>query len=134
MVILLSMKEALTASGMSSRIYLWRLAKEGRFPAPLRIPGDKKHRFFRQDEVVAWKAERELWKAERAKRSRIRARGRGRGGMGTGPDGDGDARKAGDQDFEAAEACNAAAVEVLRVKAEERIRKGLRDAKPEAQL
>ena len=74
MVVLLSMKEALTASGMSSRIYLWRLAKEGKFPAPLRLPGDKKHRYFRQDEVIGWRAERDLWKAECAKRAQARKR------------------------------------------------------------
>lgn len=125
MVVLLSMKEALIASGMLSRIHLWKLSKEGKFPAPLRLPGDRKCQYFRQDEVIAWKAERAAWKAECAKRSLSRARG----GMGTGPDDVGmsaaDARKAGNADFEAAEACNAAAVKALEVKAGERIRKGL---------
>lgn len=72
MVVLLSVKEALKVAGMSSRIYVWKLAKEGRFPAPVRISGDKKHRYFLQNEVVAWAVEREARKRERAKRSRSR--------------------------------------------------------------
>ncbi len=72
MVVLLSVKEALKATGLSSRIHVWRLAKEGRFPAPVRISGDKKHRYFLQSEVIAWAAERAAWKAECAKRARAR--------------------------------------------------------------
>ncbi len=74
MVILLSVKEVLATTGLHSRIYVWRLAKAGRFPAPLRLPGDRKHQYFRQDEVIAWKAERAAWKAECAKRALNRAR------------------------------------------------------------
>ncbi len=70
MVILLSMREVLAATGLSSRIYIWRRIKEGRFPAPVRLPGDRKHQYFRQDQVIAWTAEREAWKRECAKRSR----------------------------------------------------------------
>ena len=72
MVILLSVKEVLKATGLSSRIYVWRLAKEGRFPAPVRISGDKKHRYFRQEQVIAWAAERAAWKRDTAKRARNR--------------------------------------------------------------
>ena len=74
MVILLSVKEVLKLTGLKSRPGVWRLVKDGKFPAPLRLPGDVKHRYFRQDEVIAWRAERELWKAERAKRVIRRAR------------------------------------------------------------
>ena len=70
MVILLSMKEVLKATGLRSRIYVWRLAKEGKFPAPLQLPGDCKHQYFRQDQVIAWAAERRAWKTECAKRAR----------------------------------------------------------------
>ncbi len=132
MVILLSVKEVLKLTGLKSRPGVWRLVKDGKFPAPLRLPGDVKHRYFRQDEVIAWKAERAAWRAECAKRSRIRARGRV--GMGTGPDGDADARKAGNRDFEKWLAKDKAASKISEVQAEERIRKGLEAAKPEVRL
>ena len=80
MVILLSVKEVLKATGLSSRPYVWRRIKEGRFPAPVRISGDRKHQYFRQEEITAWTAEQAARKRDTAKRARSRT--------GKGPDGD----------------------------------------------
>ena len=74
MVILLSVKEVMAATGLGSRPYIWRRIKEGRFPAPVRISGDKKHQFFRQEEITGWMAEREVWRAGCANRARSRNR------------------------------------------------------------
>ncbi len=72
MVILLSVKEVLKATGLSSRPYVWRRIKEGRFPAPVRISGDRKHQYFRQEEITAWMVAREIWKGDCAKRAHAR--------------------------------------------------------------
>ena len=86
MVILLSVKEVLAVTGLSSRAYIWRLIKEGRFPVSVQISGDRKHQYFRQDSVLAWKAKYLDWKRDTAKR----ALALGRKGTAPGLDGDGD--------------------------------------------
>ena len=69
MVILMNVREVMAAIGIS-RVHIWRRVKEGRFPAPVRISGDKKHRYFRQEEITAWAVEYAAWKRGTAKRSR----------------------------------------------------------------
>lgn len=69
MVVLLSVKEVLKLTGLSSRSYIWRLIKEGKFPPSVQISGDCKHQYFREDSVLAWKAKYLDWKRDTAKRA-----------------------------------------------------------------
>ena len=85
MLTLLNLKEVLKATGLS-RVHIWGRIKAGRFPASMKVPGDTKHLYFRQDQVNTWIANHAAWKKGCASRSRSR------GGMGTGPEADGDAK------------------------------------------
>lgn len=70
MLTLLTLPEVLKLTGLS-RVRIWGRIKAGRFPASMKVPGDTKHLYFRQDQVKAWVKDHTAWKKRAAARRRV---------------------------------------------------------------
>ena len=85
MLTLLNLKDVLKATGLS-RVHIWGRIKAGTFPASVRLSDERKHLYFRQDQVKKWIKDHAAWKRACAKRVRPGKR------MGTGLEPDGAAK------------------------------------------